>query len=266
MWEHLQVSAKSRKQQMVRHCADGSRVDNRGGSHFVRQQLEAGVRYVDYCADVMGPEKIHHDVCPLPTEPTTSAIVAANREGLSERTVSNYRSKFIAVSDAAGQQFPRIDTEQIQQKLSLPICGAPAPNACKNDPHGFLRRSGASCAELIAQSDCSISEVRAACPLSCQVPTTECQVDTSRYITGEGFVRTNDCHYMDMGIHPDGPAEFLMRGGDIDAMCYACLCTLETVANERASIETWFAGDADEGHADPVSALQINIRHSGRVL
>ena len=370
VWEHLHVTVKSRKRRKYCVIALTALALVIGAALILyANNLKAGVRYVDHCADVMGPAKVYQDVCPLPTALTTTAVVAADRDGLSERTVNNYRSKFIAVSDAAGQQFPRIDTEEIQAKLDLPICGAPLPNACENDPHGFLRLVGTSCGDLITHSTestdletymlmpvnatcplsleittaqeceaayhlaietaslngtlgviqevnssdlpigCSVqqpagdvdssphwnafngdatgaraetgeflplckhwntlagcekylippvTQVEDVCPLSCQVPTTECRTDTNRYITGNGFVRTGDCHYMDMGM-PGGPPEFLMKGGDVDAMCYACLCTLETVASERAAIETWFAGDADEGHDNLVAAFQNKL-------
>jgi hypothetical protein len=386
VWEHLEVTAKSRKRRKwiiialtILALAVGAAII------LSANKLKAGVRYIDYCADVMGPDRIYDDVCPLPTEP--EGVIAADRDGRSERTVNNYREKFVAVSEAAGGEFPRIDTAEIQANLALPICGTAVEGTCENDPRDFLRFSGLTCSELIAQSTASdsaepyqvmptgvlscplgleiatedqcqaafdyveenvdgfdgtrgmqevnsaeiplgcsvqqpqganiagtsdasphwnsfagettgtrgttgefrllckhwdsvagceeyfipnILQVKELCPLSCDVPATECDGDTSRYMTGDGFVRTDDCHYMDMGV-ASGPTEFLMAGGDVDAMCYACLCTLASVAEERAEIESFYTvgssgaeddivmtfrnrlSAADDGYCDPMA-------------
>ena len=49
--------------------------------------------------------------------------------------------------------------------------------------------------------------------------------------------------------------EFLMAGGDIDAMCYACLCTLNTVSDERAQVESFYAAGNIEVEPDRPNLL-----------
>ena len=53
-----------------------------------------------------------------------------------------------------------------------------------------------------------------------------------------GGVRGNGsqpCHTVDRAV-PGGRAEYLMEGGDLDSMCYACVCTLSTLEAERAAL------------------------------
>ena len=91
---------------------------------------------------------------------------------------------FIAVSEAAGSDFPRVDTvshfliyqspacvtdlftiltdvqTEIQAKLTLPMCGTAVESTCQNDPHGFLALNGITCREALslARSDTSSND------------------------------------------------------------------------------------------------------------
>ena len=59
---------------------------------------------------------------------------------------------------------------------------------------------------------------------------------------GERGTKGQPCHYIDTGL--ETTTEFLMARGDLDAMCYACICTLSSVDETiRTPLEEHLAGN-----------------------
>jgi len=71
---------------------------------------------------------------------------------------------------------------------------------------------------------------------------------------------TQPCHTVDRAV-PGGRAEYLMEGGDLDSMCYACVCTLSTLEAERAALN----GMLGEDYCAEMAAKQADAEFWGTV-
>eukprot|EP01047_Picozoa_sp_COSAG01_P027214 COSAG01_NODE_1789_length_9228_cov_4.869989_5_plen_742_part_00 len=180
IWEHLQYSAKSRRNRKWTMnsftcgflaigfaCIIGANV------------LKEGVKYVDFCAEVAGPTALNTTtaLCADLVDTTVAAETAAQ---------SWYREAYRARREATSMGFPRIaDGCSCENHEGIPCCPMASDGGFCNGPNPSVMRWNDAQAQ--------------------------------------------GCHRVD--VH-----EVLSEGGDVDAICYACLCTLEALEPEKSAL------------------------------
>eukprot|EP01046_Picozoa_sp_COSAG06_P010237 COSAG06_NODE_555_length_14353_cov_3.329311_5_plen_1164_part_00 len=216
-WEHLEYDAKERAKRKCKIMSltfisllIGAALITYAGA------LKVGTKYIGFCADVMGPDQKaeYSGVCPLPDAPEEMDAAAV--------TATKFYHHMFATLNSDPQI---VNTGESTLRTSAPY------EQCRTCTASSAGVDGEECAAADI-SDASTAQG------NCE------SAGTCTFTAGPATrgTHSNPCHTVDSGTWET--TEYLMAGGDLDAMCYACICTLTGVAETtKATLEEYYAAN-----------------------
>ncbi len=233
LWQHLEYSKTERMKRRYTIMSVTALSLIIGAALIIyANALKVGTKYLSFCSDVMGPDAKaeYSGICPLPATPEQM-----------DGAAKLYHHMFVQL----GGNPNVVDRSGTALRSDVPY------QQCTTC-------STLSTGQLDAR-DCSLADVsgdEATGRENCE------SAGDCSFTAGPGIRATYEepCHTIDHGTSET--LEYLMAGGDLDAMCYACVCTLDSVEDTKAELELHAAvtpGFLEDGQETYCAAMDAEV-------